>query len=135
MFKQHPAGPSVPFSRSIRRIFHSVGLLGRNKSDVAQRFGSDNRQRKLTPEEARRDHWVMLRYISVHALCGVIIGICVGVALMFFDIGGLGSRMNRASNFVLPALLIFVPLASLFGGAAAASAIITMSYERKFDDE
>ena len=96
--------------------------------------GNGGRRPKMTPTEAKSDHWTMLRYIALHALGGVVIGVAIGIALIVFDIGDLGTRIARAANPVLPTLLILAPLATLFGGAAAASAIITRAYEIKYDD-
>ncbi|WP_343312656.1 hypothetical protein AAIB41_07350 [Brucella sp. BE17] len=96
--------------------------------------GTGGRRPRLTPIEARTDHWTMLRYIALHALGGMIIGTAIGTALISCDIGDLGTRIARAANPVLPVFLILAPLATLFGGAATASAIIIMAYEKKYDD-
>ncbi len=95
----------------------------------------NSRKLKLTPEEARRDHWEMLRFLALNALLGIFIGIGVGLALVALDIGGLRGLIMRASNPILPLFLVLVPFASLFGGAAAASAILTLPYESKFQEE
>lgn len=94
-----------------------------------------NLKPRLTPEAARIDHRQMLRFMALNAAVGVLIGICVGAALILFDIGGLGARIGRAANPVVPVLLVVVPIASLFGAAAAASAILLMPYEKKFRDD
>ncbi|MFK3781795.1 hypothetical protein [Agrobacterium sp. NPDC089420] len=90
---------------------------------------------KMTPEAARLDHRQMLRFMALNAAVGVLIGICVGAALILLDIGGLGARIGRAANPAVPVLLVVVPIASLFGAAAAASAILMMPYEKKFRDD
>ena len=90
---------------------------------------------KMTPEAARLDHLQMLRFMALNAVVGVLIGVCVGAALIFLDIGGLGARIGRAANPVVPVLLVVVPIASLFGAAATASAILMMPYEKKFRDD
>ncbi len=77
----------------------------------------------------------MLRFLALHALVGVTIGAAVGIGLVLLDIGGLGKLLSRASNPVLSLLLVIVPFASLFGGAAAASAIFTLPYDTKYRDE
>lgn len=95
----------------------------------------NSRKPKLTPEEARRDHWDMLRFLGLNALLGVAIGLTVGAALIALDIGGLRGLIMRATNPILPLFLVLVPFASLFGGAAAASAILTLPYESKYREE
>ncbi|AYM07700.1 hypothetical protein G6L26_018195 [Agrobacterium radiobacter] len=97
--------------------------------------GSRDPKPKMTPEAARLDHRQMLRFMAFNAAVGVLIGVCVGAALIFLDIGGLGARIGRAANPVVPVLLVVVPIASLFGAAATASAILMMPYEKKFRDD
>ncbi|GEO85354.1 MULTISPECIES: hypothetical protein [Alphaproteobacteria] len=86
---------------------------------------------ELTPEEARRDHWEMLRFLAGNALFGAALGLVVAGMLMWFDIGGLGRHLARARNPVLPAALIAVPLALTFAAAVTASAIMLMPYKKK----
>ena len=86
---------------------------------------------ELTPEEARRDHWEMLRFLAVNALFGAALGIMVAIALMWLDIGGLGTRLSRASNPILPALMVAIPLGLTFASAVTASAIMLMPYKKK----
>ncbi len=95
----------------------------------------NSRKPKLTPEEARRDHWEMLRFLGLNALLGIVIGVSVGIALIALDIGGLRGLIMRAANPILPLVLVLVPFAGLFGGAAAASAILTLPYESKYREE
>lgn len=95
----------------------------------------NSRKPKLTPEEARRDHWEMLRFLGLNALLGIVIGVSVGIALIALDIGGLRGLIMRAANPILPLVLVLVPFASLFGGAAAASAILTLPYESRYREE
>lgn len=91
----------------------------------------DPQRDELTPEEARRDHWDMLRFLAMNAGFGVGLGLLVAVLLIWLDIGGLGTHLARAQNPVLPAILIAVPLALTFGAAVAASAIMLMPYKKK----
>ncbi|MGD9479538.1 hypothetical protein [Shinella sp. G-2] len=88
----------------------------------------------LTPDEARKDHWRMLRYMMLHALVGGLIGSATAALLIVLDTGGIGTRIARAENPVMPVLLLVVPFAALFGGAATASAILLMPYEKKYKD-
>ena len=93
-----------------------------------------NEKPELTPEEARKDHWRMLRYMMLHALVGGLIGAATAAAVILMDIGGIGTRITRAENPILPVLLLVVPFAALFGGAATASAILLLPYEKKYRD-
>jgi len=87
-----------------------------------------------TPEEARRDHRQMLIFLAVNAAAGMLLGVLAAAAIIWFDIAGIGTRISHASNPIVPALLLIVPFATVFGGVVTASAIITMPYEKKFRD-
>ncbi len=89
---------------------------------------------KLTPEEARKDHRQMLRFMAINAAAGALIGALTALAIIWLDIGGIGTRIWQAANPVLAALLIVAPFAFVFGGLVTASAILTMPYEKKFRD-
>ncbi|WP_250955517.1 hypothetical protein [Rhizobium sp. CG5] len=91
----------------------------------------DPQRDDLTPEEARQDHWDMMRFLAINAGFGVGLGLVVTVVLIWLDIGGLGTHLGRAQNPVLPAVLIAVPLSLTFGAAVAASAIMLMPYKKK----
>ncbi|TWG53731.1 MULTISPECIES: hypothetical protein [unclassified Aminobacter] len=89
---------------------------------------------KLTPEAARRDHREMLMYLAMNAAAGALMGALVAIAIIWFDAGGIGTRIARSSHQIIGTLLLVVPFAAVFGGVVAASAIITMPYEKKFRD-
>ncbi|MFC3073301.1 hypothetical protein [Shinella pollutisoli] len=89
---------------------------------------------ELTPEEARKDHWRMLRFMALNAALGSLVGAATAAAVILLDVGGIGTRIAHAANPVMPVLLLVVPFASLFGGAATASAILMMPYEKKYRD-
>ncbi len=86
---------------------------------------------ELTPEEARRDHWEMLRFLAFNAAFGALLGVGVTVLLIWLDVGGLGTRIVHAHNPILPAVLIGAPLALTFAAAVTASAIMLMPYRKK----
>lgn len=86
---------------------------------------------ELTPEEARRDHWEMLRFLALNALFGMGLGSLVAASLLWFDIGGLGTHVARSRLPFVNALLLFVPLSLTFGSVVVGSAIMTMPYKRK----
>jgi hypothetical protein len=90
---------------------------------------------KLTQEEARRDHARMLRFLGLNAAAGMALGICVTALMLFFDVAGIGSRIARSANPILPLLLIGIPMALSFGGAVTATAVWTMPYERLYAPE
>jgi hypothetical protein len=87
-----------------------------------------------TPEAARKDHRQMLIFLAVNAAAGVLLGILTAVAIIWLDIGGIGTRIGQAANPVIPVVLLVLPFATVFGGVVTASAIITMPYEKKFKD-
>ncbi|RIK84329.1 MAG: hypothetical protein DCC69_12790 [Hyphomicrobiales bacterium] len=88
----------------------------------------------MTPEAARRDHRQMLTFMAVNAAAGMLIGVLAAAAIVWLDIGGIGTRIGQAANPVVPVLLLVVPFATVFGGVVTASAILTMPYEKKFRD-
>lgn len=85
----------------------------------------------LTPEEARRDHWEMLRFLALNVLFGMGLGVMVAASLLWFDIGGLWTHLVRSRHPIISGLLLFVPLALTFGSVVVGSAIMTMPYKRK----
>ncbi|MEI2300862.1 hypothetical protein [Ensifer sp. MJa1] len=89
-------------------------------------------ERITTPEAARRDHWEMLRYMAGNALIGMVIGAITAAALIWLNIGAVGTHIVRSTSPVLATLMVVVPFALLFGGAAAASSIALLPYRRKF---
>ena len=94
----------------------------------------DAQKPELTPEEARKDHWRMLRFMALNAALGSVIGALAAAALILLDVGGIGARIANAANPAIPVLLIAVPFASIFGGAMTASAIMLMPYEKRYRD-
>lgn len=90
---------------------------------------------KITPEDARRDHARMLRFLALNAALGMALGLAVAATMLILDVGGIGSRVARSANPVLPLFLIGFPMALIFGGAVTATAIWTMPYERLFAPE
>ena len=93
------------------------------------------RKPDMSPEDARRDHAQMLRFLAVNAAIGMLIGFAASALIMVLDLGGIGTRIAHASNPILPVVLIALPMALVFGGAVAASAIWLMPYERKYAPE
>lgn len=85
----------------------------------------------LTPEEARRDHWEMLGFLAINAILGAALGILVALAIVWLDLGGVGTSLARSSHPILPALMLAVPLALTFGAAVTASAVMAMPYRKK----
>ena len=85
----------------------------------------------LTPEEARRDHWEMLSFLAINAILGAALGILVALAIVWLDLGGVGTSLARSSHPILPALMLAVPLALTFGAAVTASAVMAMPYRKK----
>ena len=90
---------------------------------------------EMTPEDARRDHWQMLRFMGLNAAIGMLLGVFVAALLMILDIGGIGTAISHAANPILPVVLIAFPMALVFGAAVTASAIWMMPYQRKFAPE
>ena len=70
-------------------------------------------ERVMTPEEARRDHWQMLRYMSVNALLGVAIGALTAGVLIWLNIGAVGTHIARSTSPVLATLMVVVPFVAV----------------------
>ncbi len=85
----------------------------------------------MTPEEARRDHWEMLRFLAINVLFGMGLGALIAASLLWFDVGGLGTHMARSRHPIITSLLLFVPLSLTFGSVVVGTAIMTMPYKRK----
>ncbi len=81
----------------------------------------------------RADHWQMLARLAFNAVAGTVIGAVFAVALILWNIGGIGDRIAQASSPLLPILLIVAPFAFIFGGAVAASSIALLPYRKKKD--
>lgn len=77
----------------------------------------------------------MLRFLALNAIAGMALGIVVAAVLLLLDVGGIGSRVARSTDPMLPLLLIGFPMALIFGGAVTATAVWTMPYERRFAPE
>ena len=95
----------------------------------------NDRKPRMSQEAAGRDHRDMLRFMALNAVGGAVIGLVVGASVILLDVGGLMGLLRRAANPILPVILVVFPFVSLFGAAAAATAILTMPYETKFRDE
>jgi ABC-type branched-subunit amino acid transport system permease subunit len=76
----------------------------------------------------------MLRFMALNAAVGVLMGLLVFAALVFFDTGGVATRIFASDNPWQPVVLIAIPLCLTFGAGAVASAIMLMPYSRKFSD-
>ncbi|SDN43603.1 hypothetical protein [Ensifer sp. YR511] len=59
------------------------------------------RERIMTPEEARRDHREMLRYMGIHALYGLATGATVAGVLIWLNIGAVGTHIARSTSPIL----------------------------------
>ncbi|MFD1744546.1 hypothetical protein ACFSE1_03645 [Rhizobium helianthi] len=88
---------------------------------------------ELTPEEAKADHWHMLRFLAVNAALGFLFGLSVAVALVWLDVAGLGTRIFRSNNPWMVFFILSVPMAFTFSGAVTGSAVMLMPYKRKKD--
>lgn len=92
-----------------------------------------SRHEELTPEEARADHWHMLRFLATNAVFGFLLGLMIAMAMIWFDFADLGTRIARARNPWLVMFIFATPLCFTFAGAVTASAVMLMPYRRKKD--
>lgn len=89
---------------------------------------------KMTPQEARKDHQEMLRFLAINAVFGIFIGLLLTAALLYFNIGGFWTRVQHASMPAIAILLVAAPLSLLLGGASMSTAIMMLPYEKKYED-
>lgn len=90
---------------------------------------------RMTPEEARRDHEKMLRFMAKRFALGATIGLICAALVFLLDIGTLGTRLARADNPFIPVFLIAVPMGLTFGAIMLCIAIWLLPYENKYSDE
>lgn len=86
---------------------------------------------EMTPEEARSDHWQMLRFLGLNAGFGFAIGLLIAAAIVWMNVGDLGTRLERARNPALVFFMLSVPMAFTFASAVLGSAVMLMPYRRK----
>jgi flagellar biosynthesis protein FliR len=87
---------------------------------------------RMTPEEARRDHEQMLRFMAKRFALGASIGLICATLIFVLNIGSLGTRLAHTDNPFLPIFLIAVPMGLTFGAVVVCIAIWTLPYENKF---
>ncbi|MCO6187159.1 hypothetical protein [Rhizobium sp. L1K21] len=90
---------------------------------------------KLTPEEARKDHRAMLRFMALNGLLGMAVGVIITGALFWFDIAGLASHAGRGGLLFKAIFLIGMPLSMLLGAVSIGTALMMMPYEKKYRDD
>ncbi len=73
----------------------------------------------------------LLKFLGLHAMLGVIIGIALGAALLYADVAGLGTLLLHSDMPVLASALYFSGFAVTFGNAAMGSAIMLMPLEEE----
>jgi flagellar biosynthesis protein FliR len=89
----------------------------------------------MTPEEARKDHEQMLRFMAKRFALGLIIGLTCATLIFIFDIGHLGTHLLRASNPIIPIFLLAVPMGLTTGAIVLCIAIWTLPYEAKYEKQ
>ncbi|MBP2548463.1 hypothetical protein J2858_001356 [Neorhizobium galegae] len=85
----------------------------------------------LSAREAQADHWSMMRFLAINACVGFLIGLGVAFSLVWFDLGGLGTRVARSHTPFMVMFMLSVPMAFTFSGAVTASAVMLMPYKAK----
>jgi flagellar biosynthesis protein FliR len=88
---------------------------------------------QMTPEEARRDHEAMLRYMAKWFAIGLGIGLFCASLVFLLDVGSLGTRLFRAEDPIIPVFLISVPMGLTSGAILLCIAIWVLPYEAKYE--
>lgn len=90
---------------------------------------------RMTPEEARRDHEEMLRFMAKRFALGATLGLICAALVFLLDIGSLGTRLARTDNPIIPVFLIAVPMGLTFGAVVVCIAIWVLPYESKYAED
>lgn len=77
----------------------------------------------------------MLGILAGNAACGAALGAATAILTIWLDIGGLSRLLAHAAHPVVAIAMLAVPMALLFGAAAAASAVILMPYDASDQSE
>jgi flagellar biosynthesis protein FliR len=85
----------------------------------------------MTPEEARREHHQMLRFMALRFALGLSIGLTCAALVFILNIGHLGTHLMRTDNPIIPVFLIAVPMGLTFGAVALCIAIWMLPYDSK----
>lgn len=76
----------------------------------------------------------MLIFMAINAALGIFVGLVLTAAILYFDVGGFGTRVRHSDMPAVAILLLAGPLSLLLGGAATGTAIMMLPYEKKYDD-
>lgn len=82
--------------------------------------------RKITEKERARiraQHSEWLRHIAIAAIDGILIGFAVGVAIIYFDINGIGTMLGRSDHQIGYTFMLLAGLAHTFGMVSAGMSI------------
>lgn len=90
---------------------------------------------RMTPEEARRDHERMLRFMASRFALGATIGLICAALIFILNIGNLGTHLSRADNPFLPIFLIAVPMGLTWGAIALCIAIWLLPYKSQYAED
>lgn len=83
-------------------------------------------ERKLTDRDRaniRAEHSNWLRHIAIAAIDGVLIGVFVGIAIIWLDINKIGTMLANTNNQTGYTLMLLGGLAHTFGMVAAGMSI------------
>lgn len=81
----------------------------------------------ISPQEQARikaEHNRWLWVIALGTLAGGVLGVCVAWAIIYFDVGNLGSMLARSNHRIGYTALLTAGFASLFGMTVAGAAIM-----------
>lgn len=68
----------------------------------------------------------LLRFLFVHCVIGGAVGLGVGAALLFFDVGGLGTLSRKVEPFWLAPFLLCFSFFASFGALAMGAAVMSL---------
>jgi hypothetical protein len=73
----------------------------------------------------------LVRYISLHGLFGMGLGCCAAMALLFFDVAGLGTLVIESGTPTIAIALLVGGFGLTFGSLAMGSAIMLIPDEHE----
>jgi hypothetical protein len=68
----------------------------------------------------------LVRFLDLHALLGVAVGICVAAALLVNDTAGIGTLFARSGSILVAGVLYFGGFAVTFGMGAIGTAVLLL---------
>ncbi|MEF2073867.1 hypothetical protein [Consotaella aegiceratis] len=77
----------------------------------------------------------LIRFVLKNSVIGVLFGWGVAAALLYFDIGGMGSRVGRASDPIPPLVMLGMGFGVTFGFGYLATSVWFLPWDQESFDK